>query len=183
MKIKQQKNSKKRLIIVIAVFVLALLTGGYYVFAKANTAVEEKNNTTTNTSLPENKTDQTRPYEESKKSTTNTDPQAPVTKDKESDKTVVSVVTTSSVSNGILYIRGGINNAVGSAGICFAQLTGPTGASIRKETVVLAGASTADCKTIQIPTSELSPGTWTYTLNYSSQNSEGASSEETFVIK
>lgn len=184
MKISQHKKSKKNLaIVLLVILIVALCIGGYYVFAKVNDKQTKKETTTENTILPENKVDQTKPYEESKKSTSNSDPQAPTAEDEETGKTIVSVVTTSNISDGTLYIRGGINNTVSTDGTCFAQLTGPSGTSIRKDTVILGGASTADCKTIQIPTSELSPGSWSYTLNYSSQNYEGVSNEAAFVIK
>lgn len=189
MKLKQKKSHKKLAIILSIIIVLA--AGGsavaYQVVQKNNDSETSKSShkkknskksTTENLTNDSSKT----PTDESNKSTTNTDPQAPTTTNPGNSKTVVSVVTSANVSDGVVYIRGGINNVVDADGSCYAQLKGPSGQSIRKNTTLLQNASTSDCKTIQIPTSELSSGTWTYTLNYSSSNQEGISSENSFSL-
>ena len=75
-----------------------------------------------------------------------------------------------------------INNSVEYNGTCYAQLIGPNSESVRKDTALLQNAATTDCKTIQINTSELVNGTWKITLNYSSTDTEGASSEISIKI-
>ena len=189
MRTKQQKNNKKKLIIAAAVLVLAVASFGlYYVIVVQNTSnskggsAEDKTNSSQQESDIKD-ADPKEPSPESGKGQTNTDPQAPTSKNEETGKTTVSVVTSSNISNGTVYIRGGVNNTVSTDGTCYAQLIGPNGITIRKQTTLLQGASTTDCKTIQIPVSELAPGSWSYTLNYSSTSTEGVSNEDTFIIR
>lgn len=190
MKLKQNKSHKK---IAIVLSIIIVLAAGGSAFAYQVKQKNDKHSTKTPDMSTQKKDDKKQntsdikknskePTAEESKSTTNTDPQAPTTTNPSNSKTVVSVVTSANVSSGIVYIRGGINNVVDANGSCYAQLKGPAGQQVRKDTTLLQNASTSDCKTIQIPTSELSPGTWTYTLNYSSNSQEGASNETTFSI-
>ena len=189
MKIKQNKRSKKPVIITSAIIALALggsaiayqVTQSNNDTAKTDTSRSKSDSEKTNTD--DLKKDTKEPTAESNKSTTNTDPQAPTSTDTSTGKTVVSVVSSVNISNGVVYIRGGINNVVDSNGNCYALLKSSSGATIRKDTTLLPSASTSDCKTIQIKTSELTAGAWTYTLNYSSNAEEGVSSEGTFSIQ
>lgn len=114
---------------------------------------------------------------DNKSTPVNTDSQEPLTPDNANTKITIPMVASVSTSQGSLYIRGGLNNAVVSTGDCFAMLEGPGGQSIRKDSVLLQNASTTDCKTIIVNTSELSPGRWSIKLQYSSDDAEGASDE------
>ena len=113
---------------------------------------------------------------------TNTDQPLPPTSSSETGRLTVSMSTSSTIADGIVYIRGGIDNSVVFNGNCYALLIGPNGQLIRKDTELLQNASTTDCKTIQINISELSKGSWKYSLNYSSENEEGSSGESSFDI-
>lgn len=188
MKIKQNKHAKKAIVVAVAI---ALLTGGsafaYHQLSQNSNSTKSSPSSSKSTQTASNTNDlasnTTTPTAESNKSTTNTDPQATTSADAATGKTVVSVVSSVSVSNGVVYIRGGINNVVDTSGTCYALLKSPSGTSIREDTTLLQNAATTDCKTIQVKTSELTPGTWSYTLNYSSTTEEGASSEGTFNIQ
>lgn len=111
----------------------------------------------------------------------NTDsPAEPVTTPK-SDKRQVQMVASVDQSRDTVFIRGGINYPV-TGGSCYAQLTGPSGQSMRKDSVVLSNPASVDCKTISIPASELESGKWTFTLNYTSDEYEGVSNEASFTL-
>ena len=185
----KKTNSKKNILIIILVLITILAGFAIYYYIKNNPA--PPNHDTTHTNDPVKNDIETKSKIENKSNShqgapskdkrINTDPQGPTSVNKTNGKTIVTVVTSANVSEGIVYIRGGINNAV-SDGKCYAQLKSPSGSFIEKHTTLLPGASTADCKTIRIPVSELSTGLWTYKLNYSSPTTEGESSENSFQI-
>lgn len=118
---------------------------------------------------------------EDKTKAPNTDAPATPTNTPESSKKQVQMVTSVDQSNGTVFIRGGINYPV-TTGSCFAKLSGPSGQSIRKDSVLLPNPNSTDCKTISIPAGELAPGKWTFTLNYTSDEYEGVSSEVSFNL-
>lgn len=99
----------------------------------------------------------------------------------ESNKQQVQMVISAEQSNNTVFIRGGVNYPV-TGGSCYAQLRGPSGQSLKKESVVLSNPASADCKTIAIPMNELTSGTWTVTLHYTSNEYEGASVEISFTL-
>lgn len=183
MRIKIKKN-KKILIIVLVCVGMALVLGVLYHLHNTNNSTEHQEKTATE-QLKDNdnstKDSSTSNGQEQKTTATNSDPQAQTTVDQSSGKTVVSVVTSVDVVENTVYIRGGINNVL-SEGVCKAFLKHSSGKTVEKETSILANTSTVDCKTIQIPTSELLPGVWTYTLKYISNTAEGASGENSFQI-
>lgn len=180
MKTKNKKSNKKK-IIIIAIFVLAIAAAAGFVVYYSNSNHSNVEPAVKNESKNDNLKTTASPTAKQKKTTTNTDPQAPTTINKTTNKTTMSVITSVDISGDTVYIRGGLNNAV-SEGTCYALLKSPSGSSIRKDTTLLPGAASADCKTIRIPVSELSSGTWKYTLNFSSPTAEGVSSENSFQI-
>lgn len=193
MNINQHKNHKK-IAVTLTIITILIVGGGLlaYQIVQKNKIEKAGSASSKSSTKPENtvksNTDDIKdttksPTSADNKSSTNTDPQAPTSTNTANNKTVVSVVTSANISGAVVYIRGGINNTVDPNGSCYALLKGPANQKIRKDTTLLQNASTSDCKTIQIPTSELSPGVWSYTLNYSSSNQEGASDEATFNIQ
>lgn len=96
-------------------------------------------------------------------------------------KKQVQVVASSDMSSGIIYLRGRINYPVAS-GSCFAQLKGPSSQNVRKDTTLLQNPASTDCKTIQIPISELTSGKWTFDIHYESDIYEGTSDEVSFSV-
>ena len=119
----------------------------------------------------------------SKDTSPNTDQPTSPTPDASLEKQRVEMVASVDSSDNIIYIRGGANYPVPSEGTCYVNLTGPSGQIIRKNTTLLQNPNSTDCKTISIPTSELSAGNWSAKLHYSSNTYEGDSSEVTFSIK
>lgn len=111
----------------------------------------------------------------------NTDTPIEPTITPKSEKKQVQMVASVDQSNDTVFIRGGINYPV-TGGSCYAKLVGPSGESIRKDSVVLSNPASTDCKTIPIPISELESGVWTFTLNYTSNEYEGVSNEASFTL-
>lgn len=118
---------------------------------------------------------------DSKKEAPNADKPAPPISSDTSSKKQVQMSASTDTSNNTVYIRGGVNYPV-TGGSCYAELTGPSGQSVRKDTTVLQNPASTDCKTISIPTSELASGKWKFVLHYTSDNYEGASSEISFSV-
>ena len=118
---------------------------------------------------------------DSKDETPNTDTPAKPSTTPNSDKKQVQMVASVDQSNDTVFIRGGVNYPV-TGGSCYAQLVGPSGQSIRKDSVVLSNPASTDCKTIPVPASELESGKWTFTLNYTSDEYEGVSNETSFTL-
>ena len=185
MKIKNTKNTKKIVIISsIVVIILAAAAASTYFLTQNNSEESTKNTSNAAKTSNSNKqqTEEINENPEYKETKTNTDTPSPVITDESTGEKTVQMVASADISGGILYIRGGINNSVEFNGTCYAQLIGPNSESVRKDTTLLQNATTTDCKTIQISTSELINGTWKITLNYSSTDTEGASSEISIKI-
>lgn len=193
MKIKETKKDRKKIIITI-IITIAFVGGVVYAYTASQnnkSDPQEAAQQYSDNNKPSSSTTDTVKKDSSSSSSSdidkksvnnNTDKPAPVKNDPESGKRVVQMTVSVDTAGATIYIRGGINNAVEQDGICFAQLTGPNGQTIRKETSLLPNAATTDCKTIQLSTSELSAGKWKITLNYASNTTKGQSSEHSLQI-
>lgn len=177
------KNHRKRVWIkttLIATIAVGLLAG-YFILAKDG-EINPFNSSSGKDQASDNTSQQEKPGESQKIIPPNTDHATLPDPQGSNGNQIVPVVVSSNVDGSIVYIRGGINTPV-SEGTCFAELEGPNGEKIRKETALLPNAGTTDCKTISIPISELTKGKWNVTLNYSGTNKEGKSSVDTFTIQ
>ncbi len=184
MKTKKRAKKLNKPILIIAASVLLVGLAAFSAYAFILEPQTDKPADTTqieNTPSTEQPSDTPETPSGDKETTTNTDvPPAPTTSG-ESDKKQVQMVASVDQSNGTVYIRGGANYPV-DGGSCYAQLKGPSGQSVRKDADVLSNPASTDCKTISIPVSELAPGKWTVTLNYTSDEYEGASIEIAFTV-
>lgn len=185
MKIKQKTTSRKKTWIVVALLgvVIIGLLAAYFIFAQGNHSASFekliKGNMSSNES---NNSDKQNESKDSDKTVPpNTDHAVPPTTDESTGKQVIPVVTSATIDGSIVYIRGGLN-VLRTDGVCYAELTGPSGQKVRKDTTLLPNAGTTDCKTIAIPISELTAGKWTFTLNYSADDAEGQSSVASFTV-
>lgn len=182
MEIKKERKNKRKIIITLLALALAGAVLSYIYFAML------RHNDTPSNSISKEVHESDREQSsvlqenpENKDQAPNTDhPTAPSTTG-ESSKKQVQMVASTDQSGGTVFIRGGINYPV-AGGSCYAQLSGPSGQSIRKDSTVLQNPASTDCKTISIPTSELAPGSWTFVLHYTSDEYEGASDAIPFTI-
>jgi hypothetical protein len=183
MKIQKKKNKKEIFTIALAACVglLILIGGSVYAYSK----IYESNTPSTPTqSVSDDEQNKNIENDPSVKQTTpNTDTPLAAATNGSTGKKIAQMVSSSNISNGYVYIRGGINNLVVEDGTCSAMLTSPTGETSQKITTLLQSAATTDCKTISMSTSSLEKGTWKFTLNYSSNTAEGKTDENTFTIK
>ena len=179
MKIKRNNsttNKKKIAILASTAVILFIIGGSVSAYMYNQNSSKDSNTTPTQSESDVKQAEDLQNNADNKDNSPNTDPPAPTTTNEATGKTVVSMTASADVSNGTLYIRGGVNNLVAD-GSCYVLLTGPNAESIRKDTSLLQNASTTDCKTIAINTAELSKGRWTYSLIYQSTNAEGKTDE------
>lgn len=183
MKISKNTTNKRKKIFII-VLLLTLLASVVLVYIFLIRPKTESATTRTDTrSSDEQQAENLTKDPENKQASPNTDTPAPIETNDQADTGTVQMTATADVSGASVYIRGGINNAVVSEGVCYAQLTGPNGKTLRKDTVLLQNPSTTDCKTISIDVNELSPGAWVVKLHYTSANLKGMSNETSFEIR
>lgn len=183
MKIQKKKNTKEILILALLVSVglLILVSGSVYAYIRLNQP--DTTSTPTKSESDEQQSDAIDNTPPVKETTPNTDTPEPAKTDAETGKKVAEMVASANISGGTVYIRGGINNLVVYDGTCSAQLIGPNGELLTKNTTLLQNAATTDCKTISINTSDLAKGKWKFTLDYNSASAEGKSNENTFTIQ
>lgn len=182
MKIKSK--SKKSLIIslLVATLIGIALAVSVYSFSMSGSNNETSMPNTDNTQKSDLDSKNTPDSPEDKEKPTNTDQPAAPASDSSSQKERVQMVVSVNISDGVLYIRGGANYPMLSEGTCYANLIGPSGQVIQKNTTLLQNPSSTDCKTISVPVSELTAGNWTASLHYSSPKYEGDSSDAAFSI-
>lgn len=181
MKIKRRTKINKPLVaIAIIVFIGILIFLGYlFVYKPHNDAISP---TTSQESTSDKKQSaDLKNSSDDKDIAPNADKPATPNTDSTSSKKQVQMTASTDASGDTIFIRGGINYPL-TDGSCYAQLSGPSGQSIRKDTTLLPNPASADCKTISIPISELVPGTWSFTLRYISTDYEGISNEISFSV-
>ena len=96
-------------------------------------------------------------------------------KPNQSSGTIEVLITAANQNGNLLQIRTSING-VSNQGTCKLSLTGPT-AAITREVEIQALASSSTCKGFDIPTSELSKGTWTINLDITRGSDSGKASQ------
>jgi hypothetical protein len=183
MKIKS-KSKNKRVIILLTIIVLLIgSSAAIFAISRSTTKQTTQESSQRDTSPRRQTPDQpSKDNSENKSQSPYSDkPIDPNTEDSSSTKKRVNLVASVDKSDDIIFIRGGFNYPI-TEGSCYAQLSGPTGQSIRKDTTLLQNPGSTDCKTISIPFNELATGNWKFTLYYTSNNYEGASGEISFTI-
>lgn len=179
-------NNRSKIIKIIILCVSILVCGAILAYLLMNLNDNPKDNSQFSTPVrSESDIQQSERLESdpgNKETRNNTDSPAPLTTDNNTNNAIVQMVSSYDISDGTLFIRGGINNSIEYDGLCFALLTGPNGEIIRKETTLLQNASTTDCKTVSIPISDLQSGRWKFSLNYLSDTKNGHSDESFFDI-
>jgi len=176
-----RKINKPALIVAIAVLLGLISFSAYALVVKPNNDKAANTTQSEETTSDEQQSEELQTNPDGKDQAPNTDIPATPTTNGESNKKQVQMVTSVDQSNGTVYIRGGVNYPV-EGGTCYAQLTGPSGQSVKKDSAVLSNPASTDCKTIIISAGDLAPGKWTFTLNYTSDEYEGASVETSFTI-
>lgn len=170
MRINKNKSSKKLILILLTLAVIIASGVGMYAYyhktSDNNVAITD----TKETIQPNTDKEQSDALKESpdnKEKVINSDRPSEPDAVEGSNLKRLQVTATANVSSGTLYIRGGVNYAVDD-GRCFATLVGPGGQKATKDTTLLQSPSSTDCKTIQMPASELTTGEWTVNLNFES---------------
>ena len=180
---KHTSNHKKIGLAVASILVLALMTTGVALLLNNQTTQQNTVETSKGQETTTQQPGDTNANPGTKEESTNTDKPESPTVNEDNTKSVVQMTVSVDISNNTVYIRGGINNATLSSGNCYAQLSKSSGEVKRIDTTLLQNPSTTDCKTISLKSSDLTPGTWSVKLYYSSDTTEGVSNETSVEIK
>lgn len=182
MKINKRKRKKSKSIVIAIVATIAsgtlLLICLLLIYRPPTNTPNSKS---TSDSTPQQRQESTDNNLDSKHEAPNSDSAPDPVPSNSSNKKQVQVTATVDVSDDVVFIRGGVNYPV-SDGSCYAELQGPSSQLVRKDTALLPNPATSDCRTIQIPVSELAKGGWVFVLYYASDNYEGASSAIRFTL-
>lgn len=185
MKIKSRKKSKKFISTVVVASILLVVGVVALLFYLNHNPMQDSSNSDNTTKISHDsdkkQAQDLKENPDNKQNATNSDKPAAPTGDTSTGKQRVQMTSSNNISDGTVYLRGGINYPV-KDGSCYALLSGPSGQSIRKDTTLLQNPASTDCKTVLIPISELASGKWTFALHYTSDNYEGTSSEDSFNI-
>jgi len=181
MKINKNKKMPKRRIVIASSITVALLLAAWAVFAYASSSWPFAGSSQTTDS----QTSGTSPLETNEETNTpdSTTPSKAPTQyegnDPNNAASLTGFISYSSVVDGNLVIRTTIDQAL-SSGTCKLTLT-KGGESITKTSDIVANPSSSTCSGFDIPTSELSSGTWTMKISITSGNKTGTITGETTI--
>lgn len=190
MKIKRQYSSNRiRLFIALAILLLLCLGAGgaFYVWSKNNARLDQRPVNSTNygpatSDQKKNgdniKANNTRSTTDSKSTLSGSDQPPAPTPIAGSSKKSVQVSFTSANQNGSTFQTRIQIDTVVNTGTCTLTLSKPGSADVVKTAGVQPLASTSTCQGFDIPTSELSSGTWHMNLSYDSSDFTGVAQKD-----
>jgi len=97
-------------------------------------------------------------------------------------KSVTPVITSAELYNGAIEVSGFVPGVFEDGGTCTATLTKGS-SKITKQVQGVKNVSNTQCNGFSVPASELSAGTWSVTLAYSSATAQGSSAASTVEVK
>lgn len=179
MKIKTQKNSNKKIIVWLIIILLLIGIGvsAYVYYHQSHRGSDSQSN---GVNLKPATKEQKDAGDQSKSSTVNTDSSSNSSKStgtqpSDPSSSNVNVQTSASAQNGATYQLRYLISSVENDATCTLTLTkGSSTVTKTAKTQALAQSST--CQGFDIPTSELSPGTWQAVMVVSGNNINGSAS-------
>ena len=191
MKIKQKtKLSKTKILAIVAACVL-LIVGGFlgfmYMkktgpFASDTSMINYGPSTAEERQAGEEVKDQYSKSTEGINTNAGSDQSPAPTPTPDGSKSTVGVEVTAANQNGnVLNIRTLIQT-VSSDGTCMLTMSGPSSKQYSATSDVQAGPTTSTCKGFDVPTSALSAGKWTITIQYEDTSSKGSSTKDITVL-
>lgn len=189
MKINSASKSNKKLAVIVTVLALVLI-GGYGAYAAVNHAwpfpAAEDDNTAQNQAAdtPNIQTDPSIAPGEPAPSTPDS-PKTPQESEPSEDTPAKGSVgvTITAVNNydGFLQVRSLIENVSGNGSCTLTLKKGSK--TVTKTSGIQALPSSSTCKGFNVPVSELSPGSWSITLNVTTDGKTGSATKEYEVTK
>lgn len=185
MKVQNKKNiiNKKTLLLTgITILVIVLAVGGYYIFVAKGTIFgwsPLKQTTSKGSSIDYGSPtkDQMESGNTIKSGQGNDRPPTP-TPISGSDKSNVEVSITAANQNGsVVQVRAFIS-AVENSGTCTLTMTKSGSNSVKRTADIQPSASISTCKGFDVPTSELSTGTWHIKIAYDSTSLTGSTEKD-----
>lgn len=185
MKIISKKEFPKKIIITVSVVLLIIIIALTYVYAFNGNLFGWKKfqNTVRGNSTVDYgpaTTEQKQAGSETKSGSNSDKPPAPTTIPDSTKKNVQVTITAANQNDSILQIRVLIS-AVEDTGTCTLTLTSTGQTTVTKTSGVQASASTSTCQGFDIPTSELSVGTWHIVAEYNNASLTGTYSMDKVI--
>src|SRR5574344_1225038 len=84
------------------------------------------------------------------------------------------VITKNEVVNGKYYLRVLINEVLEDSAKCKLEMSGPNGSSLSRSASVANNPGSSSCEGFDIPTSGITAGNWTFTVNVTSGEKTGS---------
>lgn len=182
MKINKRKSSRKPIIVILLVILFLVGATVAYAYMQKIGPFEEKGYSTkpstqeeknAGTDIKKNSLDQ-----DSTKGSTGSDPSPDPTPDPNGGKPGVGVEITAANQNGEMINIRALIQTITSSGACSLSMTGPSGKTYSAAADVQALPSSSTCKGFDVPTSELSKGTWNIVVSFENSDVKGSASKE-----
>lgn len=162
--------SNKKVIIPIIIVTLALVGGGlYYWYLRTN---ESKTTSRINFEPPTKEEKQQ--AEDNKERIVQKEQEQSTPPPTDGRKTVTPIITSAEPFNGIVEVSGYVPGVFEDGGTCTATFVKGS-SQVTKQSKGVKNVSNTQCNGLDAAISELSPGTWTVTLSYSSATAQGSS--------
>lgn len=183
--VKIKSTSKAPKVILITGFALVVVTGGIlgylYVtqtgpFAPAAQGINYAPATSEEIKAGEDIKEQN-----SKTDTTGSDT-SPAASQENTSKSTVGIEITAANQNGNTINVRTLIQTLSSSGSCTLSMTGPAGKTYNASAKTQSGPSSSTCMGFDIPTTSLSPGAWTMTINYEDSSSQGSVTKDLTVF-
>ncbi|MCX6728195.1 MAG: hypothetical protein NTV39_00275 [Candidatus Saccharibacteria bacterium] len=190
MKTYQKKKFPKKIIVIVAIAIVLVLIAGAltYVYAFNGSILgwnkaQNTSNNSGNINYGPATTEQQQAGAKTKSGSNSDTPPTPTTVPGSNKKNVQVAITSANPNspNGPLQIRAQIS-AVDDTGVCTLTLTSSGKTTVTKTANTQPLASISTCKGFDVPLSELSVGTWSAQIQYSSSTLSGSTSQD-IVIK
>lgn len=169
----QKKRAKKPLIITLIVVVLLAAGAGAYIWFSRDDSGQNTEQTTQN---QENRDEAAAEDPDSEVNRTGHEPEKDIPEAYEGEnpntsQSLTGIISHKSVTGGQLVLRTTISQTLGS-GSCQLRLT-KDGQTVTRESNIAANPSSATCEGFDVPTSELSGGTWSIEITMRSGDRTG----------
>jgi cytoskeletal protein RodZ len=169
--------------VLLAIIVVLVAAGSAFAYSQYNKPTSTKTNTDTSSSQKDTSDNTDTPATTEQQQAGEDQKQATVDQDQDQSTTPTSTfgvtITAANQNGSVLNVRSLINK-VANSGVCTLTLTKGT-ATITKQANIQALAESSTCKGFDVPTSELSKGTWHIVLSVAIGSAQGKAQQDIVV--
>lgn len=174
--------TKQKILISSLVLALAISGAIVYLALRSSSSQDIKKDTTQNINYDPPTEEEKQQAEDNKEriieeENNNKDPEA----DDDGRVIVAPIISSAAIVGSDVEVRSYVTGTIENGGTCQATLT-QNGNTVSKESTSVADATTTICPPLRIPLSQLSSGTWSIVVTYSSLTSTGTSNSASVEI-